>query len=53
MGKLGDVPVNDDDEIEESFLQFEAGVDRESIWTWFEETFNLSVAEDLMFDKKS
>jgi len=47
--QLGDIPVNDDGEIETPFLNFEAGTDREEIWHWFEETFDLSVAEDLMY----
>lgn len=34
---LGDIPVNDDGEIEEKFLDFEVGIDREEIWYWFEE----------------
>ena len=45
---LGDVPVNEDDEIETSFLHFEIGTDKFEIWHWFEETFDLSVAEELM-----
>lgn len=35
--KLGDTPVNDDGEIDEKFLDFDIGTDREEIWTWFEE----------------
>jgi hypothetical protein len=46
---LGDTPINEEEEIDIDFLTFEKGTDRETIWTWFEETFNLSVAEDLMF----
>lgn len=45
---LGNVPVNEDDEIEEPFLHFGIGTDREEIWSWFEETFDLSVAKNLM-----
>ncbi|AMM43581.1 hypothetical protein FDG95_gp410 [Pectobacterium phage vB_PcaM_CBB] len=30
------VSVNDDDEIEESFLHFEKGTDRLEVWKWFE-----------------
>lgn len=33
---FGDIPINDDDEILESFLEFEAGTDRFMIWTWFD-----------------
>ena len=43
--KLGDVPVNDDGEIEEPFLHFTEGTDREDIWYWFEDFFNISVTE--------
>jgi hypothetical protein len=46
--KLGDIPVLENGEIEEEFLHFEIGTDRETIWDWFEFTFNLSVAKDLM-----
>lgn len=46
---LGDVPVNDDGEIEVKYLDFEVGTDREDIWHWFEEVFDISVAEDLMY----
>ena len=46
--ELGDIPVNDQEEIDESFLDFEIGTDMYEIWHWFEETFNVSVAKDLM-----
>jgi len=36
------------DEIEEEWHGFPAGTFREDIWHWFEEKFNVSVAEDLM-----
>lgn len=46
---LGDIPMNPDTErLEEHFLGFPAGTSRYDIWTWFEETFNVSVAVDLM-----
>lgn len=47
--KLGDTPVNDDGELDASFLQFDVGTPREDIWDWFETVFNLSVHDDLMF----
>ena len=47
--KLGEVPVNEDGEIEEPFMHFIEGTDREEIWGWFEETFKVSVAKDLMY----
>ncbi len=46
---LGDVPIKDNDEVDTPFLDFEKGANREEIWAWFEETFNLSVVEDLMY----
>jgi len=46
--QFGDIPVNDDDEIEQKFEGFEVGTDRIEIWHWFEDTFNVSVAKDLM-----
>ncbi len=46
--QLADVPVNEDGEIEEQFYNFDEGTDREEIWSWLEETFNISVAKDLM-----
>ena len=45
---LGNTFINDDGELLESFLHFEIGTDREEIWHWFEETFDISVAVDLM-----
>lgn len=33
---LGDVPIDDDDCIEEVFLDFGVGTHREEIWNWFE-----------------
>ncbi len=46
--KLGDVPVNEDDEIEEVFLHFTKGTDKYEVWHWFEESFNCSITTDLM-----
>ena len=50
--KLSDIPVTDDGDIEEVFLSFPIGTDREEIWHWFEETFDCSVHDDLMFPEK-
>lgn len=46
--KLGDIPIDEQECIEEKFEHFEIGTHRETIWHWFEEKFNLSVAKDLM-----
>jgi hypothetical protein len=50
--ELGDIPINEQEELEEDFITpfivFEKGADREDVWHWFEDYFDLSVAEDLM-----
>ena len=50
--ELGDIPVNQNDEIEERFLHFQIGTDRQEIWHWFEDEFNLSIMEDLIKEQK-
>lgn len=45
--QFANIPINDQDEIEESFLHFEEGTEREEVWHWFEETYDCSVAVDL------
>ena len=45
---LGDVPVNDDNEIEIEWHGFEKGTHTDDIWLWFEDEFDISVAVDLM-----
>jgi len=49
---LGDIPVDDDGMIEVPYLHFEIGTDREEIWHWFEETFDISIYI-LMFNKEN
>ena len=46
--ELGDIPINESEEIEEAFIHFPKGTDKVDIWHWFEEEFNLSIAIDLM-----
>lgn len=47
--RFGDVPMDPETEcIEENWNGFYAGTFREDIWHWFEETFGVSVAVDLM-----
>ena len=46
---FGDIPINGDDEIEAPFLDFGIGTDRFEIWHWFKETFDISIAKDLMY----
>lgn len=46
---FGDVPMNPETEcIERDWHGFSAGTHREEIWRWFEDTFHVSVAEDLL-----
>lgn len=42
---FGDIPINDDEEIDEPFLDFAKGTDMYEIWHWFEETFDISIGE--------
>lgn len=51
--QLGDIPINSNQEIQESFYQFEKGTDCQEIWHWFEEHFNLSVVDDLTYFEDS
>lgn len=47
--EFADVPMDPETEcIEESWNGFHAGTNREEIWHWFEETFDVRVA-DLMY----
>lgn len=46
--EFADIPVDENDQLDTSFLHFEKGEDKESVWLWFESEFGLSVAEDLM-----
>lgn len=40
---LGDIPVNDNGETEESFIDFPPGTQREDIWQWFDEKYSRGV----------
>jgi hypothetical protein len=46
--ELGDIPINEDDEIDVDWHIFTKGTPKEDIWHWFENEFDLSVAKDLM-----
>lgn len=45
---LEDVPVDENECIDIPWQDFPKGTHREEIWHWVEETFNVSVAMDLM-----
>lgn len=42
---LGDIPINDDEEIDGNFLHFEKGTNMYDIWHWFEREFDVAVHE--------
>jgi hypothetical protein len=46
--ELGDIPINEDEEIDVDWHIFSKGTAREYIWHWFEDTYNVSVAKDMM-----
>jgi len=50
--ELGDVPVTENEELDAPFLDFEIGTDNTEVWHWFEEAFDLSVGDDLLFKEK-
>lgn len=45
---LRDIPCDYDGAIEEKFMHFEVGNDREDIWHWFEEENDEFVVGDVM-----
>lgn len=45
---LGNVPVDHKDRLQMAFMDFPSGTQVEDVWKWFEETYNVSVAVDLM-----
>lgn len=45
---FGDIPVNEEGEIEVSWHIFAKGTDKYDIWHWFEGEFDISIAEDFM-----
>jgi len=50
---LGDIPVNDDGELEADFLHFIAGDDQVEVWHWFEAKFPGFSVGDRMSGKGS
>lgn len=42
---FGEIPINDNDEILEEFLDFREGTDRMEIWHWFDERYSKGVSE--------
>lgn len=46
--ELGDVAVDDDDNLDQPFYDFPRGTDRIEVWLWFESEYSCSVERDLM-----
>lgn len=42
---FGEIPINDNDEIEEYFLDFPIGTNRFDIWHWFDDLYPEGVAK--------
>ena len=47
-----DIPVNDDNELEGTFLHFDIGDDTDMVGHWFEDTFNITLGKFLNSDYK-
>lgn len=45
--KLGNIPVTENDEIEEPFEHFEIGTNKIEIWKWFEWYLNITLGKEL------
>lgn len=50
--QLGDIPIDEDECIEEEFIGFQPGTSRYTIWRWFEDTFGPDITASLEMDKK-
>ena len=47
--KLGDIPTNENNEIELDFIHFKAGTDLDIIWQWLEGEFSVTLG-DFMYN---
>lgn len=43
--EFGDIPINDNDEIEQDFYYWEKGTNRFDIWHWFDEKLPRGIGE--------
>ncbi len=43
--EFGDIPINENDEIEQDFYHWEKGTNRFDIWHWFDEKLPNGIAE--------
>lgn len=51
--ELGDIPVDEDDNIDCDFLHFKKGESKIDIWLWFESEYDASVIEHFMPNSSS
>jgi PKD repeat protein len=42
---FNDIPINDNDEIEQEFYYWEKGTDRFAVWHWFDEELPNGIAK--------
>lgn len=49
---LGDIPVNDDEEIEVNFLSFPVGTPKLDVWHWFDERCPNNLHDDLLYPRE-
>lgn len=42
---FSEIPIDENDAIEQNYLHFEAGTDRIKVWHWFEDNFDCSVTD--------
>ena len=47
--RFSEIPVNDDDEIEEDFLGFDVGTSKFDVWHWFDKCCPNNLHDDLMY----
>lgn len=50
--QFGEVKVNENDEIEEDFLCFKAGISKFDVWHWFDERCPNNLHDDLLYPTK-
>ena len=47
LWELGNIPVDKDGYLEEPFYQFDVGDDREMVWHWLEDKFDITIGDIL------
>lgn len=49
--ELSDIPIDEEECIEESFYNWDIGTNRYEIWHWFDEQCPNNLHDDLMFSR--